>query len=454
MRFEPRFAIVALVATLTCASCNAAGPPTGSLPVAAAPTPVPPMVSSYIKHIVIVVQENRSFENLFAGWPGADAPMYGYLHTGRRVKLHSMTFEQDQDMGHLFETSLASWNHGKMNGFDLNRFGTLGNGAIVGAYPYAYVDHAEIDPYRVMAARYVLADRMFPTEFGTSFTSHQDLLAGTTQIDANHSLVDTPATVPWGCDAPAGTTTFLVDRLRKIEPNGPFPCFTQYATIADTLDGAHVSWKYYVGWLGIFAGEVWDGFDAIKNVRYGPDWTRNVIHPETLALTDPAAGHLPSVEWVIPDLAWSDHPAVALDWGPSWVADVVDAVGESKYWKSTAIIVLWDDWGGWYDDVPPPQLDYVGLGVRVPLLVISPYAKKGYVSHTQYEYGSILKFIEQAYNLPSLHATDVRANSLLDAFDFTQPPRAFVPIHAKYPAKFFLTQRGPGITGAPDTDDR
>ncbi|HTA37691.1 MAG TPA: alkaline phosphatase family protein, partial [Candidatus Acidoferrales bacterium] len=113
-------------------------------------------------------------------------------------------------------------------------------------------------------------------------------------------------------------------------------------------------------------------------------------------------------------------------------------IGASKYWKDTAIVVMWDDWGGFYDNAPPPQVDSVGYGMRMPVLIVSPYARRGYVSHTQYEYGSILKFIEQAFTLQSLHSTDDRANSLIDAFDFTQKPRPFVRIRTKYSAQFFL----------------
>jgi phospholipase C len=137
---------------------------------------------------------------------------------------------------------------------------------------------------------------------------------------------------------------------------------------------------------------------------------------------------------VIPTGPESDHQTFnkagtkVVDVGPDWVASVVNAIGESKYWNSTAIIITWDDWGGFWDHVPPPQLDYRGLGFRVPLIIVSPYAKKGYVSHTQYEFGSILKFAETTFGLASLDTTDVRANNLTDAFDFSQKPRAFVEI--------------------------
>jgi phospholipase C len=137
------------------------------------------------------------------------------------------------------------------------------------------------------------------------------------------------------------------------------------------------------------------------------------------------------------------------------VAAVVNAIGESKDWDSTAIVVLWDDWGGWYDNAAPPQEDFVGLGERVPCIIISPYARKHYVSHTQYEFGSVLKFAEQIFGLgpvgpSSFGYTDTRANSLEDGFNFAQKPRAFVPIPAPKLKEFFLTRKG--SNEPPDTE--
>ncbi|MGB6520742.1 MAG: alkaline phosphatase family protein, partial [Candidatus Cybelea sp.] len=161
---------------------------------------------------------------------------------------------------------------------------------------------------------------------------------------------------------------------------------------------------------------------------------------------DISSNALPAVSWVVPDGQNSDHPAQKLwgihkDTGPSWVAQVVNAVGQSSYWNSTAIVVVWDDWGGFYDHVAPPQLDYTGLGFRVPMLVVSPYAKPSYISHTQYEFGSILKFVEENFDLGSLGTTDQRATSIGDVFNFSQKPRKFSPIPAEFPRSYFLHER-------------
>ncbi len=146
----------------------------------------------------------------------------------------------------------------------------------------------------------------------------------------------------------------------------------------------------------------------------------------------------------------SDHAKTTDGTGPSWVAGIVNAIGESKYWNDTAIFVTWDDWGGWYDHLKPPMYHTYELGFRVPLLVISPYAKHLYVSHKQHEFGSILKFVEETYGLGSLKTTDVRSDDLADCFNFNQPPRKFHHIHAPFGPAYFLKQVPSNV--APDDD--
>jgi len=219
------------------------------------------------------------------------------------------------------------------------------------------------------------------------------------------------------------------------------------------LDKANVSWKYYTAVLGPTIR--WDPFDVIKYVWDGPDQTRNIIQPQTTVITDALKGNLATVNWVTPDYFDSDHTGNNSDTGPSWVAAIVNAIGEGPDWNSTAVVVLWDDWGGWYDDVPPPQKDFVGLAIRVPCIIISPYAKKGYVDHTQYEFGSVLRFMEDTFNLPRVGPpdqgyTDTRSNDFFNAFDFTQKPRPYVKIPAPYPQSYFLHEKPSYII--PDND--
>jgi phospholipase C len=442
---------ISLCALLVLAGCSSNGTPSSYVPNAS--TNVRYLSSSssagqYIKHVVIIVQENRSFENLFAGFPGADAPMTGNFH-GKTIPLHTVDFVPLANLDHYFVPAYKSWDHGKMDGFDGSYSG------LTPKFPFAHLERKEVAPYWTMAHQYVLADHMFPTQFGPSFTGHLTLISGTTDLNPQKAEVNNPIGGPWGCDASPGTYTFTMNPEHRIT-TGPFPCFTQFNTMANPLDAAGVSWRYYAppysGDDANKGGVLWSTFSAIKSVRYGPDWS-NVVR-QTQVLSDAANGALPAVSWVIPDWQWSDHTSSGSDLGPSWVSAVVNAIGNGPDWKSTAIVVVWDDWGGWYDNVAPPQRDFRGLGIRVGCLIISPYVTP-HVSHTVYEFGSILHFVEDVFGLQAIGPTskgytDSRATSLVGDFDFTQAPRAFTPIASKYPPSTFVRQR-PSMR-PPDTD--
>ncbi|MGA2760491.1 MAG: alkaline phosphatase family protein, partial [Candidatus Cybelea sp.] len=387
---------------------------------------------SPIKHIIIIIQENRSFDNLFSTFPNANGTTQGLMKTpsgDQPVTLKEVDLDAPCDYTHSYHGFLKAYDGGKMDGFNLE--GGSGHCVNKTTGMYQYVNAEQIAPYWDMAMQYVLADDMFQTQGSGSFTAHQDLIAGSTILDQaeTKSLVDIPTHLPWGCDSPAGTRTsvlrFLGSGLFKYKAHtGPFPCLN-YETMRDLLDAQSVSWRYYSPPVEGGSGSEWNAFDAIKAVRDGPEWGVNVTNSDTQIFTDITDGQLPSLSWVIPDGADSDHPSQkGGDNGPSWVASVVNAVGQSSYWSSSAIVVVWDDWGGFYDHVPPPFQDsWGGLGFRVPMIVISPYALGGgsvnYVSHTQYEFGSILKFIEGTFGLGSLDTTDERATSMVDCFDFS-----------------------------------
>ncbi|HTA40171.1 MAG TPA: alkaline phosphatase family protein [Candidatus Acidoferrales bacterium] len=458
-----RLASVALAAVVltNCSGSTQSGGPTGALPAAAMPAAGQP-VGNYIKHLVIIVQENRSFDNVFYGFPGEDTPAFGNMLTSRdphasvvKVRLRAVPFGK-QDECHGYVCGLLDYDHGKMDGFGLP---LLNPGEPAGRRPYTYLPRVQVAPYWAMAKQYVLADRMFSTQFDASFVAHLDLIASTSSVASAASIVGLPTAVPWGCGAPVGTKTSLLRPGRLISNDGPFPCFTQFATLADTLDAAGLTWKYYAPAAGT-PGALWSIFQSIDRIYHGPEYEENVISPQTRVLQDAAAGNLPSVSWVVPDSADSDHAGISTNRGPSWVASVVNAIGTGPQWNSTAIVILWDDWGGWYDHVVPPQRDFRGLGIRVPCIIVSPYARKGYISHTVYEFGSVLHFAEQAFNLPSLGPnrlggapndrgyTDVRGASFADAFDFTQKPRSFTPIPQPFPIDAFRNEKPSGV--APD----
>jgi phospholipase C len=396
--------------------------------------------SGKITHVVIIVQENRSFDNLFQGFPGADVQSYGYTSSGAKVTLQPVPLGINWDIDHR---SAAYYNacdgqgsipgtNCKMDGFDKELVTCGINPPCPNSHPqYSYVSKKYTKPYVAMAQQYVLADRMFTSNFdASSFVSHQYIIAA--QASAT---IDYPTTT-WGCGGGSGDTIWTITQQRALNTKIS-PCLDNQ-TLGDEMDAAGVSWKYYTSNIDYAEGGIWNAYQAIKHIRNGPDWKKNVISPQTRFFKDVTNGKLPAVSWVTPTCKNSDHGQCDTNNGPHWVASLVNAVGKSQYWDSTAIFIMWDDYGGWYDHVPPPFVDYDGLGIRVPLIVVSPYAKQSWVSHVQYEHGSILKFIEDQFGLARLSQSDTRANSPEgDCFDFTQQPRSFVPIptHLK-PADF------------------
>lgn len=407
--------------------------------------------SDFIQHVVVVIQENRSFDDLFATYPGADGATQGLMETPSGdvyVPLKETKLSQFCDPGHGYKGFLKSYDGGKMDGFALENGKCSGNHT----FPYQYVDPEQIAPYWTLAQQYVLADQMFQTQGSGSFTAHQDLIAGGTILNPakTKSLVDYPSSTPWGCDGPPGVKTDLLEYINSAlhykHDQGPFPCLG-YATLRDLLDAKSVSWTYYSPPVKGNSGAVWNAFEAIKAVRYSSEWGTNVTDSNTQIFSDIKSGKLAAVSWVVPDKTNSDHPDSGSDTGPSWVASIVNAIGESSYWNSSAVVIVWDDWGGFYDNAKPPFFDHWGgLGFRVPMLVVSPYAKSGnssqsYISHTQYEFGSILRFIEDTFELGSLGTTDARAKSISDCFDFSQSPRKFSQIPSSFSRSFFEHQR-------------
>ncbi|HEY1868736.1 MAG TPA: alkaline phosphatase family protein [Candidatus Cybelea sp.] len=441
-----------------------------------------------IKHVVILIQENRSFDNFFATFPGADGTTTGKAAamTGsepsycaaagmpvitqpttiplQETDLYgsgfgkSGNFAENSDLPHIHSGFQTEYDHRKMDGFDVVGTGANGSGSFLCTYAYQYVNPGDIAPYWDIAKQYVLADHTFQTQASGSFTAHQDLIAAGTQIEPNEALIDNPTYFPWGCDANSPVRTAIIKRSGVVKRyGGPFPCF-KYTTLRDLLDAGGVSWKYYAMPVqketgpqhGDTAG-IWSAFDAIKAVRYSNEWRQNVTRGSSVILKDISNRQLPAVAWVSPDADNSDHPQEKSDTGPSWVASVVNAVGESPYWKSTAVVVLWDDWGGFYDHVPPPEpFNWQGgPGFRVPMLIVSPYVK-AHVEHSVYEFGSVLRFIENNWHLGTLGRNDAHSTSIGNAFDFKMKPRAFHKIPSKYPADYFLRQPPSGL--APDTE--
>jgi phospholipase C len=439
--------------------------------------------SSPIQHVVIIMQENRSFDNFFYQFPGANYATSGNGHNGRVYQLIPLPLKWGRDQNHYHWQFLEDYDRGKNDGFEhqIMQPYKSGKGCTAGNWfniphcwnfntkgkrgkqamqdPYSYVVQAQIQPYWDIAKQYVLGDDTFSSNNGPTFVSHQYLVAG----QAGHAS-EVPSEYPWGCDQPSETENYLAygtsdppvfNRRVGHEYVGPDPCFpltstptgssATYNTIANELDAAGITWRYYVQNESTSKGSYWlDPYDAVKSIRYGPDWSNgDISSPDTNVLSDITNGQLQQVTWVMPHGGASDHPGAGSgNCGPNWVASIVNEIGQSQYWNNTAIIVMWDEWGGWYDHVLPPQYPdpftkaQEGLGYRIPLLIVSPYAKAGYISHQQHEIASTLHFIEQTFTLPPLGSVydppvklaDQRADAFDDAFDFTQQPIAFQPI--------------------------
>jgi phospholipase C len=430
---------------------------------------VPPN-SPVIQHVVVIFQENRTPDNLFQDSKliaaGADIASSGDTQ-GQTVPLTPIALANDYDLDHSHKAFESMYDGGKMDGAG-QILVTCATGAQNCPPPNAqfmYVNPSDVQPYFQLAEQYTFADRMFQTNQGPSFPAHQFIISGTSAPTATSNLFaseNLAGGLIAGCIATPGTTVALIDPSGA-ESMHQYPCY-DHPTLTDLLDNKSISWRYYAP----SAGSIWTGPDAIQHmcmpqtqngqfVCTGAAWN-NVIIPQTQVLTDIANNQLAAVSWVIPDGRASDHANDNDGSGPSWVASIVNAIGQSSYWPNTAIIITWDDWGGWYDHVAPPQVlvncaqwgcGYV-YGFRVPLIVVSPYALAAHVTHTPHDFGSILKFIEETFDLPSLGYADAYADDLSDCFNFNQTPLKFQTIPAALSAQHFLNDRRPPTD--PDDD--
>jgi phospholipase C len=449
---RPRFSAAVLLALCACAGNGGNGSVEPGTLVSQAPAqpPLPAFkhrrgAKGKIAHVVIIVQENRSFNNLLYGFPGATTQSYGYNTMNQKIALQPVVLETTWDLDHSSTSFFQACNGSGsipgtnclMNGFNQESVGCGGRGEPPcpnANPPYSYVPHSETKPYFHMGKQYVVADQMYASNFdASSFISHQYIIAGQAESSVNFPYG------AWGCEGGSGDLISIVGPQRQVPDGYQEACYND-DTLGEEADKAGVTWAYYTGALDGNGG-LWSAYQANQYVYYGPDWSSDVISPQTQFFSDVSNGKLRQISWVTPTCQNSDHAGCGSNTGPAWVASLVNAIGESPYWDSTAIIIFWDDYGGWYDPEPPAYLDYDGLGLRIPMIIISPYAKKGFVSHVHYEHGSILRFVEDQFGLPRLSASDTRATSPeKDCFNFKKPPRAFVAIPAAHGKEYFLRQ--------------
>jgi phospholipase C len=397
-----------------------------------------------IKHIIFIVDENRSFDNFFGKYPGADGTTTGQIWVNGQTKTIPLKPGIDvapHDIEHGFVAGLLSIDGGKMDGFNRVLYGNDLTG-------YTEFSRSQLPNYYRYADRFVLADHFFTSAFGPTNPEHVYTVAadGYGLVD-NFSAGGTGSTSGFYCDSPDMSVEAFQRNISSADKQqimawedqlgGHYPsyiykiaafwhkqrnCF-DLPTLPDELTRAGITWKYYADTQNIY-----NALEEVKHIRFGPEW-KNVQSPDQL-IKDLRSHHLPQVSWVNPPVSYNEHPGsgVSVCAGENWTVQQVNAVMHSPYWKDTAIVQVWDDFGGFYDHVPPPHLDYMGLGPRAPALIISPWTRRGtnpdggYIDHTTYEFGSVLAFIEKTFGLKPLTVRDAKADPLSGAFDFTHAP--------------------------------
>jgi len=361
-----------------------------------------PHDATAIQHTIFILKENHTFDNYFGTFPGADGVASGPTSTGQVVPLSPMPDRYQASLCNSWNCALQAMDDGKMDQFDLIYSGTLN--------AYTQLSKQAIPNYWAYARQFVLADRYFTSVHGPSFPN--DLYTIAAQSGGVISGITDLGPGPPYCGGDTTATVEVIDSNGNITTQ--FPCF-DFQTLADRMESAGLTWKFYSDGTGTV-------FNTINHIGNTPQWSEHSA-PSAQFLTDAQTGQLPNISWVIPPESANEHPPASICEGENWTVNTLNTVMRGPDWKSLAVFIAWDDFGGFYDHVPPPPLDQFGLGPRVPLLIISPYAKQGYISHTVYEHSSILKFVETRYHLQPLTSRDDAASDMLDSFDFNQPPQ-------------------------------
>ena len=388
----------------------------------------PPSGIKAINHVIWIIQENRSFDNYFGTYPGADGIPPGTCvpvlpGSSDCVKpFHMPNGQPAYDLVHDWETIHAAYNHGRMDGFVWAEGTNLTMG---------YYDERDIPNYWNYARHFTLCDRFFSSQMGYSLPNHTYTVAGQ-----------------------SGGLIVNVPNLKALQEAMDDPDGFSFASVVDLMSTSQVSWKYYVEAQPVPEGvpmtlsetglrlafpnpqqfSLWNPLPGFKKIRDNPAQMAHLADLKDY-FRDLRERTLPAVSWIIPDYQDSEHPIASPQDGMWYVTKLVNALMESPYWRDSVIFLTWDDYGGFYDHVAPPEIDAYGLGPRVPMLVICPFARPNYVSHYAYEFCSVLKFIEERWGLRHLTARDHWANDMRDCFDFNQQPNPalIIPIPPNLP---------------------
>lgn len=383
---------------------------------------------SCIKHIVFIIKENRTYDSYFGAYNknGADGSTMVKISNGTSIPAAHLPDSTPLDICHDWKCTISDMNFNKMDHFDTDRSCTA-NGRLICT---AQMTGADLPNYYAYADNFVLGDRFFSSIHATSFPNHMYTIAATSAgVISQATLASAPGKVEVGCQADQGSTAQQIDSFGNLTTQ--YPCY-EIPTLGDLLTAAGVSWKSYAP--PNIAYNAYIGINHIYNVPavWNATWA-----PDTQFITDVKNGTLPSVSWIV-TLGGNEHPPISTCYGQNWAVQQINAVMQStKYWvtEPTAIVMTWDDFGGFADHVPAPVEDMFGLGPRSPVLIISPFAKPGYVTHVQMESSSVLKFIEERFGLPSLGGRDLIANDISDAFNFSQagnPPLVLTQTSCPY----------------------
>jgi phospholipase C len=401
-----------------------------------------------IEHVVFVIKENRTFDHFFGRYPGADGATTGVTSDGRTVPLRPAADVMSHHIAHGFWSGLYAIDGGRMDGFDL----LTGGARLVG---YTQFRRPQIPNYWRYADRFVLADRFFSSEYGPTFVEHLYTVAAQSNGVIDNRAPDVPRAGGYCDDPDAFVPAFprpligddlddprirrIVELENAIVDDSPEnlreitsylrrirTCF-DILTMPDLLEDVGVSWRSYSS----RAFPIADALRAIRHVREGPMW-RNVVSTDGF-FRDLRRGDLAQVTWLRPPASYNEHPNIpgrrtSVCAGENWTVAVLNALQRSPYWPHLAVVVVWDDFGGYYDHVPPPQYDVMGLGPRVPALIVSPYARRGdnplggAIDHHTYEFASVLRFIGEVFDTETMTHRDGNADPLTGAFDFDRPP--------------------------------
>jgi phospholipase C len=423
-------------ASTTAPGSSATGTTTSGM-TSATPTPAttaaPASASALIDHVFIILKENHTFDNYFGTFPGANGRMTAVNSKGQSVPLTGPVTNLDFPGSNDWGSAHTDWNKGSMSSFDTGEessfysiVAAVDNGPFESYAPTSGQPGGPIQWYWEVAQQGVLCDNYYTAVMGPSIPNHMFTVAA-----SSGGCISNP-------DLISGQVQ-VIDAAGNISNHAnSFSTSEISTTLFNELEKKGLSWRYFeeAGRSGVVSSLLTSfvnndtSITCIDAATSLPDFAQNYQTQDpsldSSLGTYLANGNVGNVTWITPNITNCEHPAVGdVSVGTTWTKNVVNAIGQSQYWNHCAILITWDDFGGFYDHVAPPQVDAQGLGFRVPCVVISPYARKGAVDSTQYEHSSLVKFAETVFGIAPMTARDAASEDMTNAFDFTQAPRPF-----------------------------